>query len=125
MEFTTLDDEILGPFDGLFRRFRRNCPILVSVEFTRQVNLPIRSVQILRYIPKDVFFLREEVLIYDAPSLPRKDNRFDQELRNIWTGRYEWASVAEPRCPVYAVVDYRGSASRALRFDYSTLRMRP
>jgi len=33
-----------------------------------------------RYIPKNVFFLREEVLIYDAPSLPRKDNRFDQEL---------------------------------------------
>src|SRR6516164_1883202 len=24
-----------------------------------------------RYIPKNVFFLREEVLIYDAPSLPR------------------------------------------------------
>jgi len=23
LEFTTLDDEILGPFDGLFRRFRR------------------------------------------------------------------------------------------------------
>ena len=34
--------------------------ILVSVEFT--------------YIPKNVFFLREEVLIYDAPSLPRKDS---------------------------------------------------
>src|SRR6516165_11061781 len=31
-----------------------------------QVNLSIRSVQILRS--------------YDAPSLPRKDNRFDQEL---------------------------------------------
>ena len=31
-----------------------------------------------RYIPKNVFFLREEVLIYDAPSLPRKDDRFDQ-----------------------------------------------
>jgi hypothetical protein len=28
-----------------------------------------------RYIPKNVFFLREEVLIYDAPSLP--DKRFD------------------------------------------------
>ena len=25
-----------------------------------------------RYIPKNVFFLREEVLIYDAPSLPPK-----------------------------------------------------
>src|SRR6516165_7869683 len=25
----------------------------------------------------------EEVLIYDAPSLPRKDNRFDQELPSI------------------------------------------
>jgi hypothetical protein len=24
-----------------------------------------------RHIPKNVFFLREEVLIYDAPSLPR------------------------------------------------------
>ena len=36
-----------------------------------------------RYIPKNVFFLREEVLIYDAPSLPRKDNRFDQELPSI------------------------------------------
>src|SRR5215831_9896866 len=24
-----------------------------------------------RYIPKNVFFLREKVLIYDAPSLPR------------------------------------------------------
>ena len=33
-----------------------------------------------RDIPKNVFFLREEVLIYDATSLPRKDNRFDQEL---------------------------------------------
>ena len=30
-----------------------------------------------RYIPKNVFFLCEEVLIYDAPSLPRKDNHFD------------------------------------------------
>src|SRR6516164_2016167 len=36
-----------------------------------------------RYIPKNVFFLCEEVLIYDAPSLPRKDNRFDQELPSI------------------------------------------
>src|SRR6516225_9135331 len=36
-----------------------------------------------RDIPKNVFFLREEVLIYDAPSLPRKDNRFDQELHSI------------------------------------------
>ena len=36
-----------------------------------------------RDIPKNVFFLREEVLIYDAPSLPRKDNRFDQELPSI------------------------------------------
>ena len=36
-----------------------------------------------RYIPKNVFFLREEGLIYDAHSLPRKDNRFDQELPSI------------------------------------------
>src|SRR6516225_1035535 len=36
-----------------------------------------------RYIPKNVFFLREEVSIYDAPSLPRKDNRFDQALPSI------------------------------------------
>ena len=35
-----------------------------------------------RYIPKNVFFLREEVLIYDAP-IPRKDNRFDQEPPSI------------------------------------------
>ena len=33
--------------------------------------------------PKNVFFLREEDLIYDVPSLPRKDNRFDQELPSI------------------------------------------
>jgi hypothetical protein len=42
-----------------------------------------------RYILKNVFFLREEVLIYDAPGLPRKDSRFDQELPSIrgrkWT----------------------------------------
>src|SRR6516162_3447548 len=33
-----------------------------------------------RYIPKNVFFLREEVLIYDAPSLPRKDNRLTKNF---------------------------------------------
>src|SRR5215470_3497195 len=32
---------------------------------------------------QECFFLREKVLIYDAPSLPRKDNRFDQELPSI------------------------------------------
>ena len=85
-----------GPY-SLFRRIRQNCPetyprsppwertlvveILVSVEFTRQVNLPIRSVQILR--------------IYDAPSLPRKDNRFDQELPSI-RGSKVWRKGSRP-----------------------------
>src|SRR6516165_1876254 len=51
-----------------------------------------------RYIPKNVFFLREEVLIYDAPSLPRKDSRFDQELPSI-RGR---------KCGVKGLVQWRG-----------------
>jgi hypothetical protein len=41
--------------------------LLVFEISSPEVNLPIRSVQILRYIPKNVFFLRDEVLIYDAP----------------------------------------------------------
>src|SRR5262252_9510197 len=48
-----------------------------------------------RYIPKNVFFLREEVLIYDAPSLPRKDNRFDQELPSIG-GSKVWRKGSRP-----------------------------
>ena len=48
-----------------------------------------------RYIPKNVFFLREEVLIYDAPSLPRKDNRFDQELPSI-RGSKVWRKGSRP-----------------------------
>src|SRR6516164_3597603 len=48
-----------------------------------------------RYIPKNVFFLREEVLIYDAPSLPRKDNRFDQELPSIG-GSKVWRKGCRP-----------------------------
>src|SRR6516164_9577546 len=51
-----------------------------------------------RYIPKNVFFLREEDLIYDAPSLPRKDSRFDQELPSI-RGR---------KCGVKGLVQWRG-----------------
>ena len=42
---------------------------------------PIRSVQILR--------------IYDAPSLPRKDNRFDQELPSI-RGSKVWRKGSRP-----------------------------
>ena len=41
----------------------------------------IRSVQILR--------------IYDAPSLPRKDNRFDQELPSI-RGSKVWRKGSRP-----------------------------
>ena len=48
-----------------------------------------------RHIPKNVFFLREEVLIYDAPSLPRKDNRFDQELPSI-RGSKVWRKGSRP-----------------------------
>ena len=48
-----------------------------------------------RYIPKNVFFLREEVLIYDAPRLPRKDNRFDQELPSIG-GSKVWPKGSRP-----------------------------
>src|SRR5215831_5631971 len=48
-----------------------------------------------RYIPKNVFFLREKVLIYDAPSLPRKDNRFDQELPSI-RGSKVWRKGSRP-----------------------------
>src|SRR5215470_20221746 len=48
-----------------------------------------------RYIPKNVSFLREEVLIYDAPSLPRKDNRFDQELPSI-RGSKVWRKGSRP-----------------------------
>src|SRR5499427_7574133 len=48
-----------------------------------------------RYIPKNVFFLREEVLIYDAPRLPRKDNRFDQELPSI-RGSKVWRKGSRP-----------------------------
>src|SRR3974377_1493053 len=48
-----------------------------------------------RYIPKNVSFLREEVLIYDAPSLPRKDNRFDQELPSIG-GSKVWRKGPRP-----------------------------
>src|SRR5262252_3917709 len=51
-----------------------------------------------RYIPKNVFFLREEALIYDAPSLPRKDSRFDQELPSI-RGR---------KCGVKGLVQWHG-----------------
>src|SRR5499427_8064987 len=47
-----------------------------------------------RYIPKNVFFLRKEVLIYDAPSLPRKDSRFDQELPSI---RDHWGPESIPK----------------------------
>jgi hypothetical protein len=42
---------------------------------------PIRSVQILR--------------IYDAPSLPRNDNRFDQELPSI-RGSKVWRKESRP-----------------------------
>src|SRR5215471_12298830 len=49
-----------------------------------------------RYIPKNVFFLREEVLIYDAPSLPRKDNRFDQELPSIRGSLWAMVGVFSP-----------------------------
>src|SRR5262249_44179870 len=48
-----------------------------------------------RYIPKNVFFLREVVLIYDAPSLPRKDTRFDQELPSI-RGSKVWRKGSRP-----------------------------
>ena len=37
LEFTTLDDEILGPFDGLFRRFRRLLPTYSRGPFIRSV----------------------------------------------------------------------------------------
>src|SRR5215831_14473611 len=53
-----------------------------------------------RYIPKNVFFLREEVLIYDAPSLPRKDNRFDQELPSI-RGSKVWRKGLDQRHGLY------------------------
>src|SRR6516225_92037 len=46
-----------------------------------QVNLPIRSVQILRS--------------YDAPSVPHKDNRFDQELPSI-RGSKVWRKGSRP-----------------------------
>jgi hypothetical protein len=48
-----------------------------------------------RDIPKNVFFLRDEVLIYDAPSLPRKDNHFDQELPSI-RGSKVWRKGSRP-----------------------------
>ena len=48
-----------------------------------------------RDIPKNVFFLREKVLIYDAPSLPRKDNRFDQELPLV-RGSKVWRKGSRP-----------------------------
>src|SRR6516164_6698776 len=48
-----------------------------------------------RYIPKNIFFLHEEVLIYDAPSLPRKDNRFDLELPSI-RGSKVWRKGSRP-----------------------------
>jgi hypothetical protein len=48
-----------------------------------------------RYIPKNVFFLREKVLIYDAPSLPRKNNRFDQELPLV-RGSKVWRKGSRP-----------------------------
>ena len=44
---------------------------------------------------QECFFLREEVLIYDAPSLPRKDNRFDQELPSI-RGSKVWRKGSSP-----------------------------
>ena len=44
---------------------------------------------------QECFFLREEVLIYDAPSLPRKDNRFDQELPSIG-GSKVWRKGSRP-----------------------------
>ena len=75
MEFTTLDDEIPGPSIACSGAFDETAPE--------------------RYIPKNVFFLREEVLIYDAPSLPRKDNRFDQELPSIG-GSKEWRKGSRP-----------------------------
>src|SRR6516225_1206367 len=48
-----------------------------------------------RDIPRNVFFLREKVLIYDAPRLPRKDNRFDQELPSI-RGSKVWRKGSLP-----------------------------
>jgi hypothetical protein len=48
-----------------------------------------------RYILKNVFFLHEKILIYDAPSLPRKDNRFDQKLLSIG-GSKVWRKGCRP-----------------------------
>src|SRR5215831_14729694 len=72
-------------------RFDQELPSIRGSKVWRKGSLPVAwldgMVEILvgfnlrctreRDIPKNVFFLREKVLIYDAPSLPRKDNRFD------------------------------------------------
>jgi hypothetical protein len=60
---------LVGPLDGH------------ANSLSAPLQRPIRSVQILR--------------IYDAPSLPRKDNRFDQELFSI-RGSKVWRKGSRP-----------------------------
>src|SRR5215467_9040447 len=72
----------LPPRGGFNLRCTRERYIPKNVSFLRDEVL-IYDAPESAYIPKNVSFLREEVLIYDAPSLPRKDNRFDQELPSI------------------------------------------
>src|SRR5215831_6658377 len=82
-----------------------------------------------RYIPKNVSFLREEVLIYDAPSLPRKDNLFDQELPSIrgrkcgvkglvqWHGLMVWSRLwFRTTSPISSPVDLTGTSPGATGF---------
>jgi hypothetical protein len=102
LEFTTLDDEVpeanrscSGVFDKTALRLTPYFPLgngLWPISTQECFFPPLRATGFPyishissglrwrgeRYIPKNVFFLREEVLIYDAPSLPRKDDRFDQ-----------------------------------------------
>ena len=78
----------------LFLRWRGERYIPKNVFFLRDEVL-IYDAPESAYIPKNVSFLREEVLIYDAPSLPRKDNRFDQELPSI-RGSKVWRKGSRP-----------------------------
>src|SRR5215468_7200094 len=84
----------LPPRGGFNLRCTRERYIPKNVFFLRGEDL-IYDAPESAYIPKNVSFLREEVLIYDVPSLPRKDNRFDQEIPSI-RGSKVWRKGSRP-----------------------------
>ena len=67
----------------------------ISIYFSYILRPPLEGRALHSQECEWLFFLREEVLIYDAPSLPRKDNRFDQELPSI-RGSKVWRKGSRP-----------------------------